>query len=116
MGATLAPQPQPTQQQREQAWANQKNNEANDAYKREVAWGNRAGPEGERERLLRDQKNQKALDDAQKKNALELTSALKFQKQFAATTQGKNGTLLTNPGANGIAIAPSPGQKTLLGQ
>lgn len=66
--------------------------------------------------LIENQRLQKVQEEAQKKNALELTSALKFQKQFAASALGKSGTLLTNPAANGVTVAPPPGQKTLLGQ
>lgn len=83
---------------------------------REQAWANRDDASGRQERLLGAQKAQKALEDAQKKNADELTMALKFQKQFAAKAQGKNGTLLTNPGVSGAAPVPAPGQKTLIGQ
>lgn len=83
---------------------------------KETAWANRPGAEGDRERLLGAQKTQKDFEDIQKKHAEELVAALKLQKQFAATAQGKNGTLITNPSANGAAIAPPPGQKTLLGQ
>lgn len=84
--------------------------------RRETAWANRDDASGRQERLLLAQKNQKALEEAQKKNADELSMALKFQKQFAAKAQGKNGTLLTNPGASGAAPVPAPGQKTLIGQ
>lgn len=84
--------------------------------KREQAWANRDDASGRQERLLASQKAQKALEDAQKKNADELTMALKFQKQFAAKAQGKNATLLTNPGVSGAAPVPAPGQKTLIGQ
>jgi hypothetical protein len=68
--------------------------------------------------LLNAQKEQKDLETAQKKQTNELNMALKFQKQFAANAQGKNGTLLTNPSANGVSTttAPPPGQKELLGQ
>lgn len=84
--------------------------------RREQSWTNRPGPDGDRERLLKAQKEQGDLEKAQKKNAEELSMALKFQKQFAASAQGKNGTLLTNPSSNGVEISPPPGQKTLLGQ
>lgn len=84
--------------------------------KKEEAWANRDDASGRQERLLASQKAQKALEESQKKNADELTMALKFQKQFAAKAQGKNGTLLTNPGVSGAAPVPAPGQKTLIGQ
>lgn len=67
-------------------------------------------------RLQNQQIEAKRLEEAKRKNALDLSAALKAQKSFASFAQGKNGTLLTNPTANGIAPAPVPGQKVLIGQ
>lgn len=88
------------------------------AAQKEQAW-NQELMKDPKFRLLKEQKEQQALEAAQKKQVNELNTALKFQRQYAANAQGKNGTLLTNPSANGIgapAPAPATGQKKLLGE